>query len=119
MSELDRILDVLRSSRFSYVDEDRLQQGIAAALEDADINAVREVRLPGAGRIDFLCAELVGIEVKIAGSARDLQRQAIRYLQHEHLAALVVVTNRARHLNLPLEVDGKPLHVVSLLGQGL
>lgn len=116
---VDYIVAHLYATHFNYVDEDQLQQGIAAALEDACIDAVREVRLPGAGRIDFLCEGGVGIEVKVAGSVRELERQAVRYLEHEHLTALVVVTDRVRHGRLPPDVDGKPLRVVSLVGRGL
>lgn len=120
MTEIDSVVEALRAARFFYTDEDQLQQGIAGVLAAERVHAEREVRLEGAGRIDFLCAGGTGIEVKIAGSEAKLERQILRYLFHGRLTGLVIVTDRVRHQKLLLiDVDNKPVRRVSLLGQGL
>jgi hypothetical protein len=108
-----------RSRRFMYVAEDRLQQGLAAALVADGFEVEREVRLDAHSRIDLLVNRRVGVEVKVAGSAADVARQCARYLRFESIRGLVLVTSRVRHVQLPADVAGKPLEVVSLVGAGL
>ncbi len=107
------IADVIRAHRFAYVDEDELQAGITAALIGVGFTPRREVRLAAGDRIDILVGR-VGIEVKVGGSAGALERQLARYAQSGRVDELVAVTSRIRHLNMPAELDGKPLHVVSV-----
>lgn len=114
-----RIADVLADAHLTFVSEDDLQAGISSALAAVDIEAQREVRLSdGVSRIDVL-AGTVGIEVKIAGGWADVVRQLTRYAKCEEISALVLVTSRAKHHNMPAELRGKPVHVVSLIGSGL
>lgn len=118
MTDTGRILDVLRASRFRYTSEDALQFAIAVALTNGGIAHEREVRLDGAGRIDFLAGD-VGIEVKVAGSAANVRRQIDRYCRSDRLAALILVTDRVRHLAVQVRSNGKPVHVISIARQGL
>lgn len=112
------IAAAVRGFRFRYASEDELQRGIAKALAGAGFVVEREVRLDGASRIDLL-VDRVGIEVKVDGNARTVARQCARYLAHEPLDGLILVTNRVRHLRLPAEVNGKPIIVIELAGAGL
>lgn len=118
MTDAGRILDVLRASRFRYTNEDGLQFAIAVALTNGRIPFEREVRLEHASRIDFLAGD-VGIEVKVAGSAANVRRQIDRYCRNDRIAALILLTDRVRHLTVPDRSNGKPVHVVSIAKQGL
>lgn len=108
---LDAVTRVLQATRFRYPAEDQLQQGVAAALAAAGLPAEREVRLPGAGRIDVM-SEQIGVEVKVAGQRTAVERQLRRYATSGMVDGLVLVTNRARHRAMPAELDGVPLRVV-------
>ncbi len=113
-----RLLEALRSNRFSFSSEDGLQRGIALALQGARIPYEREVRLSATDRPDFM-VQGIAIEVKIDGSANALLRQLHRYASHPRVTAIVVVTNRARLTSQPPNINGRPVHVVSLLESGL
>lgn len=114
---LDDVQAAIRAHRFSYSDEDRLQEGLAAALSGS-FPVEREVRIDARSRID-LVAGRIGVEVKVAGTVAELQRQISRYLASDLLDGLVVVTTRVGHLALPIAIHGKPVAVVTLAGQGL
>lgn len=110
-------LDVVHAHRFRHATEDELQQGLAEALAAAGYRVEREARLNTRDRIDLL-VDAVGVEVKIAGIPRDVERQLERYALSDRVRALVLVTNRARH-RPPTTMNGKPVAVASLLGAGL
>lgn len=120
---LDEVLQALRSYRYSFHTEDGLQLGIASALRNAGFSYVREAAMDAHDRLDFLVGldpgGYVAIEAKIDGTANALLRQLHRYAQHDGIDALVVVTNRARLTQMPPELNGKPVRVVSLLDGGL
>lgn len=120
---LSAVPAVLRGHRFRYRDEDQLQQAIAQAIAEAGWPVEREVRLSSRRRIDLVVGlegvAPVGIEVKIAGETASVRRQLEAYAAFDELAALILVTTRARHTQLPSEVGGKPLEIVSLMGGGL
>ncbi len=98
----------LASHRFRYADERELQAGIDQVLRGAGLAVVREASLGAAGTIDFLVGEL-GVEIKVRGSRAEVTRQVHRYLQHEALAGLLVVTTRAELARLPPVISGKPV----------
>jgi hypothetical protein len=105
---------ILGGVRFRFTDEAELQRGIAEAL--TEWKPEREVVLGPKDRIDFLLWG-VGIEIKVKGGISKLTRQLHRYAQHERINALVLVTSREQYrLQLPPELNGKRLHVVSLMG---
>ncbi|MGH2878927.1 MAG: hypothetical protein ACRDK4_04880 [Solirubrobacteraceae bacterium] len=116
MSVCAPIVEALRAVRFNYGDEDRLQEGIAAALAAVGFDVEREVRLSARDRIDLLVGR-VGIEVKVAGSPGSVANQLLRYAKSDRIDGLVLVTSRVRHL-APM-VLGKPIEVVQLAGAGL
>jgi hypothetical protein len=118
VDETQVIASVLRGYRFRYADEERLQEGIAAALVSAGFSVEREVRLDRYCRIDLLVGR-VGIEVKVAGREDEVQRQAGRYLQSDLIDGLVLVSSKVRHVRVAKELNGKPVEVVSLAGHSL
>lgn len=89
------LIAALDALRFDGTDEYSLQRDIAAALSAAGVAFEAEVALSRTDRIDFL-AGVVGIEVKVDGSPSSVARQCIRYLSHDQVEALVVVSARAR-----------------------
>lgn len=117
-AEVEAVSSLIRSHRFRYSSEDMLQEGLAAALTEAGLDVVREVRLSGRDRIDLIVGR-VGVEVKVNGSARQVARQVERYLSSDLLDGLVVVSARVRHGRLRGEFGGKPVRVVTLVGAGL
>lgn len=116
MTTLDQVLAVIRGHRFLYTNEDELQEGIAAALDQHGLKPLREVRLSDRDRIDIF-VDPVGIEVKVAGNQTHPWDQLKRYAEHDAIKSLVLVTNRV--YKLPDDVGGKPLRNVSLAGLGL
>jgi hypothetical protein len=108
---------LLRTFRFRFGCEDDLQAGIADAL--APLPVEREVRLSARDRVDHLLPGGVVIEVKVAGSADRVLGQLTRYAAHDRVSGLVLVTTRARHQELPAEIDGKPVEIVYLGGRSL
>jgi hypothetical protein len=101
--------------RFAFSSEEDLQAGIAVALTEEGLPFQREVVLSPHDRIDFLCPDGLGIEVKVGWSISALTRQLHRYAQLEAIAALVVVVTQTRLLNLPLEISGKRLHRILVM----
>jgi hypothetical protein len=97
---------VLTSHRFRYAGERDLQAGIEQAFRAAGLDVVREATLGDAGTIDFVLGKL-GIEIKVRGSRADVTRQVHRYLQHDDLSALLLVTTRAELARLPPVMSGK------------
>lgn len=114
---------MLREYNFHYADEDALQRGIEEALGAAGAPFTRELRLDYSSRIDFMvhAAAEIGIEVKIAQSAPEVERQVRRYMKNDGVEGLVLVTTRRRHRTLEdsdIEFD-KPFQVVWLGKSGL
>lgn len=106
---------------FRFVDEDALQQGIEEALADFEVE--REYRIDGRSRIDFLVTGAggvkIGIEVKVAGAAPDVERQCKRYLNSGVIDGLVLVTTRRRHKSIRPDQFDKPLVIIWLGNSGL
>jgi len=118
VSAHETIAATLRSRRFRYATEAELQAAIFEALFDEGYLPEREAHLDSGDRIDVLCGR-VGIEVKVAGSARGVLRQLRRYAKCEELDALILVTDRVNHLGVLQAIDSKPVEVVSLAEAGL
>lgn len=106
---------LMRGITFTLQNEETLQRGVAQVLDDASVDYTRELRLDARNRLDFVVhsAYEIAIEVKIAGTASDVQRQVRRYLK-EDIGGLVLVTTRRRHRALENEAFPKPVEVVWL-----
>lgn len=106
----------LRGYTFKYSSEDALQLGIEEALTEAGAPFTRELRLDERSRIDFAVHALfeVGIEIKVDSAASEVERQVRRYLKHDAIDGLVLVTTRRRHRDLLRREFEKPFEVVWL-----
>lgn len=96
----ESILSTLRSHRFLLASERDLHAGIASALTAAGADVALEVPLNRRDRIDLLVGR-VGIEVKVSGAWREVERQLCRYLESPLLDDLVLVTVKAMHGRIP------------------
>lgn len=109
---VDDIAAAVSGCRFQFADEYGLQALLAEAL--ADLGPVeREVRVPGAGRIDLVVGR-IGIEVKVAGSPAAVGRQLRRYRDSGCFDGLVLATTRPAHLTLA-DTAAPPVRVVVTL----
>ncbi len=98
-------------SAYRWTTEVGLQNGVAEALRAAGHTVEVEVPLTERDRLDLLVDGDIAVEVKIDGGLMPLTRQVHRYLRHERLAALVVVTPFRSLCRLPERMNDKPLRV--------
>ncbi len=111
---VDEILTLLRSVRFNWNTEAELQQGIETLFRRENIVYDREHRLSSKDRPDFW-VDGIAIEVKIKGSATAMLLQIRRYAEHESIKAIIVITAKARHMQAPESLNGKPIYVHHLV----
>jgi len=110
----------LVSFRFHYNNEKELQAGVFHALTVLEIPFIPEHPLNPQDRVDFyIPVEKIGIEVKTNDSRggaglTSVTRQLWRYAKNDQIKALILITTRAKHRDLPTEILGKPLLVVYL-----
>jgi hypothetical protein len=98
-----------------YTTERQLQDALDAVLAVNGYDYQREVHLGPVDRPDFTVGPIV-IEVKVKGTADQLTRQIRRYMGHDQVGAVIVVTRCARHRDIPDQIDGKPVYLVWLSG---
>lgn len=108
---LPELWSVFHTYRFTCTSEATLAAGIAKAFRTERIEFEAEVVLDARSRIDFLLAGGLGIELKVKGSATEVLAQLMRYADFEQIKSLLLVTTRAKHLDMPDTVRGKPLRV--------
>lgn len=116
-----RVRRALDRYRFRAVDEHDLQRQVAECLaDDQSIELAREV-IAERGRYDIFVrcdgARLV-LELKVKGSAAEVERQAQRYAMTEGVDAVLLVTT-SRRLAAQLRaggptLGGKPFEVIAL-----
>ena len=95
MTIVQRITETLSRQKFSMSDEATLQNQISEVLDRIGLSHKREVWLSETDRIDFMCDEGVGIEVKIKGSAAAIARQLKRYESAPNLKHLILATKKS------------------------
>lgn len=141
--KLEELQQLLMRYRIRCLNENMMQQQVAAILDAAKIPNCREMILPGGGRLDLAAAYpvvlnedrevyknwkekvvhglpfVIAIECKIAGTTYDLLSQVSGYIQHPDVAAVLVVTSRQAHREMPTELHGKPVAVVWVGGNSL
>lgn len=115
MSDAPAIAALLTRARFHFANEKELQDGIEIVLRRERVPFVREVRLGQNDRIDFLVDPSVGVEVKVDDPLAKVTRQLHRYSLSDAITSLILVTSRARHLDIPGEMSGKPIIICHLL----
>jgi hypothetical protein len=97
----------------AVIDELELQDMVAAALLENEIEHKKEVLCAKGCRVDFLLPGGVAIEVKARKRPRKaLMAQLTRYFGCENISAILLVTNDAAHL--PAEINSKPLVYINL-----
>ena len=111
----EQIVTEIYRHKFHYRDEKELQKGISILLSQLGLEFYPEVPLSRLDRIDFLVADGIGIEVKINSPLTPVIRQLWRYSECPEIQALILVTTRSKHMNLPVKMNGKPLYYVYLL----
>jgi hypothetical protein len=109
---LEHVQARLRAYRFRSTSEHDVQLGIGAVLDFERVAFRREVVLSRSDRIDFLLEGGLGIEVKVDSSHTAVLRQLNRYASHVGVAALLLVTTRSKHIDMPSELQGKPVRVL-------
>ena len=113
--------------------EKLLQEDVHAALvagctEGRGVR--REHSLSASERLDFFvgdfvdreehgvrtvsCPAGVAVELKVAGSPADVQRQLWRYTRHASVRGVLLVTTKHRHRRCTGAFDGKPVVVLHL-----
>jgi hypothetical protein len=116
----DELAFLLQRHRFNFQNELDLQDGIEKVLTEQRIEYEREfIFKAGAGRIDFLVEDHIGLEVKVGSSLASVTRQLHRYAMVEQIHSLVLVSSRTFHRNLPAELNGKPLRCVGMIASAL
>lgn len=113
--DADGIAALLSGYRFHWNNERELQDHIEKVLTNSSIAFKREYRLCSRDRVDFLCGA-VAIEVKMASSQAQVLAQLFRYAESCEVESLILVTNRARQLEMPDTLLNKPLRVVFVSG---
>lgn len=116
VSHIEAVVAELKRHRFTAANEKELQVGVARVLDAMGLKYEREVRLSEHDVVDFFVAPALGIELKVGGGLAAVTRQCYRYLGHDELSELLVVTTRSRLAQLPPQMRGKRLAVVSLMG---
>ena len=112
--EATTLAALLGAQQFGFSDEDSLQAAIAAALAFEGWDYQREFVLDPTNRLDFLVGR-VAVEVKIAGTSRQLLDQIERYSLDERVAAMVVISTITGHMGMPGHTsNGTPVKVVYL-----
>jgi hypothetical protein len=117
---IDELADALGRVRFRYASEDELQEGIEGATRKLfpDAKVMREVILSARDRIDLM-VDGFGVEVKVAGATRSLRAQVERYVEHDDVEGVVIVTSRTMHLGIPPFLNGKPIRILAISVHGL
>lgn len=105
-----QVRDALARYRLPVSVERAMQDAVESALRAEGLELKREVKR-GDDRIDFVVGGCVGVELKVKGSAGDVQRQLERYALWDDLTELLLVTSKGAHRALPSAVGGKPLLV--------
>lgn len=108
------LVALIERHRYTVTCELELQEAIRQVLTTAGASFSSEVRLSARDRPDFMVGT-VAIEAKVASWNGQVLRQVTRYLEHEQVTALVLVTTRRRH-RLPSSALGKPILVALARG---
>lgn len=109
--------DLLKQYNFNYGNESELQDGIMEVFQTLDEPFTSECIISKADRIDFYWpGPQIGVEVKIKHSLSALTRQVHRYVQHESIKGILIVSGKIRLSEIPQTINGKPVLIHSLVG---
>jgi len=117
---IEHLSSVLGRYRFNFSNEKELQAGIGKVFGTLGGVFFAEHRLSDEDIVDFYWPEKkVAVEAKIDHSLSELTRQIHRYVQHEEVRGILLVTSKTRLANLPEDMNHKPIRCHSLLGSML
>lgn len=116
---VEEVIASIESRHFRYSNENQLQGSLAAALILDGFPVEREYHLDSFSRLDLFVGDPldgpgVAVECKTAGSRERVVRQIRRYVAYDQVGAIVLVTSRVRHVQIPTVIEGKPVRVVQL-----
>ena len=120
MTKVEEIASVFRAYGYCFAREEELQEAVAAILRAEGIPYEREKALGPQDRVDFFLPFTgIGIEVKVDGPANAVARQLQRYARSDLVSGLVLVTGKVRHRQVPPNLNGKEVAVVTTVEGGL
>lgn len=114
VEKVERVSGILRGWTFpDTAVESVLQDAIGEVLQAERLEFTKEANLGAAGRVDFLLANGVAIEVKVDGQWAPIVGQLYRYAGHADVVAVLLVSTRSKHrLQGTEEMHGKPVRIL-------
>lgn len=116
---MTKVSNVLAHHQIAGVREVDVQRKILQILRTLGGSVERERTLDPNNRIDFVVSKgghVVGVEVKTAGDVAGVTMQLARYAAFDEIHGLVLATTRPALLDMPKDIEGKPLRTVLLRG---
>lgn len=108
------IRTLLGSYRYSFQNERELQDGVAAALFDNQVQFARECALGKLDRPDFFLPHSgMVIEVKIKFPRSQVLRQLLRYAAYPQVQSILLITSRSCHA-MPDQLNAKPVLILNI-----
>lgn len=114
MTVIESIRGLFYNKRLIFNNEKQLQDEIAALLDRAQIQYVREFRVGRNNVLDFLLiVSRTAIEVKVKGASEgSILRQLKRYADLPTIDEIILIAPRP--FNAPATLSGKPVHVIAI-----
>lgn len=115
---IDRIANWLGSWAFRSLSvETHLQDEIDHILQNSEYEFKREYTLDPHSRVDFHLTESnIGVEAKVGSGVNQVMRQIHRYNSYDQISGIILITSRAKHTSIPLELNHKPVRIVFIGG---
>lgn len=108
---IDEVLRAIDQYKIIFKDEKDLQRKIEKILKNSNIEFKREHDLGELGIVDFF-KDGVAFEIKIQGQKKSIYRQCKKYLEHDTVKSLVLISSFA--MGFPNEIDGKKCYFYRL-----
>lgn len=97
--------------------EAQLQEEITFILQESKYEFESEYILGPHSRVDFYLPQpKIGIEVKVGSRTNQVMRQIHRYNGYDQISGIILITSRAKHTSIPLELNHKPVRIVFIGG---
>lgn len=113
-AKVEDLVSALKSFVIPADNEAAMQSVIERIMRIRNYDFSREVILSDADRIDFMVGT-IGLECKVAGTPASVMAQCGRYLEHDAIESLILVTTKAAHRRICYESE-KPFSVVLVGG---